>query len=170
MRAVLIFFIVLYSFISCKGQYTKNATSNILETLDTLSVLSLKGRKYNDIKYKIVHIGYSEKGQEQIQLLENNILIYSVWIPIADEEVKNFSLNKIQETRKGFKMSVDWGGGNYFYKRTFFFSYIDGKFYLYNLEIKNFTQNPENKESTRKSIKPLVEISQFNIFDYINSE
>lgn len=174
MRTRLTFVIVLFSCLSCQGHVTKkifqNSTTNLSEGLDTLNTLGLTGIKYDGVKYKIIHIVDFDKGQEQIQLLENNIKTSTIWLPVADEEVKNFSFSKMEETQKGFKILVDWGGGNDFYQRTFFFSFKAGKFYLDNLVISNFTQEPEKKKTKRKSIRPPIEISQLNILDYINNE
>ena len=165
MRTMLIYIIVLFFCVSCQGQQSKKSIPSRTEIIDTLNVLTLKEKRY-----KIAHLGNRDNGREQIQLLKNNIQISSILLPVADEEVKNFSVNKMEETQKGFKISVDWGGGNYFYERIFFFSYKENKFYLDTLEINNFTQEPEKKTTITKAINPPIEISKLNIFDYIKND
>jgi hypothetical protein len=165
----LLSFVILFSFQSCQENISSrdsfpNIKANVSKISDTLDVLVLKQEKYNDI-YKIIHLERTENRREQILILENNILTSSISLPIPDEEVKNFSVNKIEETQKGFKISIDWGGGNYFYERCFFFILKNNQFYLDNITYRN-----NFKKSKRLKIYPLVEISKFNMVDFIENE
>ena len=133
---VLIFIILLISCMSCSKQHSQNSdkkvvdidTSSILALrIDTVSMLQLRNKIYGDSDYKVLRLfdldneGYDIGSTSRIELTENNNIVVSLLFPRPDAEPANFGVDTIMETKNGFKIIFSWGGGNYFYRREFYF-------------------------------------------------
>jgi hypothetical protein len=90
-------------------------------------------------------------------------------LPVPDEDVKNFSVNEIIETESGFKIAVNWGGGNYFYSRNFYFTFKENQFYFDSIKINNYIQDTDKKINTTKIISPSISIDKFDILLYLEN-
>ncbi len=166
--------IILMINVSCQGQINKKDASTITtkfyKGVDTLSALTLNGKKYQNSRYTILHLLSKENEREQLKVLKNSNLIALIPLPISDEELKNFSVNNIAETQNGFKIDVSWGGGNYFYCREFHFIFQNELFYLDNIKLSNYSQQSEKEINTINKVYPKVPIKKFNITTYLNNK
>lgn len=165
--------------VSCVGQRVHDGNKKKTEESllkDTLFILPLKNRQYEQLDYKILRLCNldSERNQikstRRIELIRGNKAVASLSLPVPDEEVKNFSVNEITETEKGFKIVVNWGGGNYFYGREFYFNFKDTQFYLDSLIMKSYIQEPEKEIMSTKSIMPPIPINRVKILEYLENK
>ena len=91
-------------------------------------------------------------------------------LPIADFDVKNFSVDTIEEINNGFKLSVNWGGGNDFYGRDFYFEYVENSFYLGKLMNRSYHLDSEKEISKKRNIIPPIRIDKLIISEYVKNE
>lgn len=87
-------------------------------------------------------------------------------LPVPDEEVKNFSVTKIAETRTGFEVAVNWGGGNSIYDVAFFFVFKDARFFLDKVSTSRYGADTRSNRTTKK-IDPPVPIDKVKIAKYL---
>lgn len=172
-------FILLSLLLSCGNSKNDDLQKTKIQKVDTihpynistdsLIIVNLTGKIFLNDKIKILHINYIDKSLEKIEIFKNNKLISSIILPKADEEIKNFSLNEINETKEGFNIFVSWGGGNDFYTRKFNFKYLDGKFYLNQYE--KTKSIPEDIKNSKKEIViiPNVNIDSLNLIIYLEN-
>ncbi len=173
---ILIYIILSVFCLSCKGQNfqdsgkkknTKEATP-----IDTISILPLRDKQYVSNNYKVLQlcnldsVGYRNKSTSRIELTKKNITITSILLPIPDEEVKNFSVTKIGETKDGFEVAVSWGGGNNIYDTDFSFAFRGGQFYLDEIKTYRYGADIEVIRTTKK-INPPIPINKIKINDYL---
>ncbi len=176
----LIYIILSVFCVSCNGQNIQNSEKNKstrgAKLMDTLSILPLISKQYSNSDYKVLRLcnldgeGYQIKSTERLEMTQQNKVVASISLPIPDEDIKNFSVSKIEETDGGFKIVTDWGGGNYFYGREFYFTFKNSQFYLDSLKVKSYTQEPEKETKTTKKISPQIPIDKFNILLYLENE
>ncbi len=114
-----------------------------------MSITILENDIYKNDNYRILHLKFIQNNKEKISLLRNGKNLSSISLPVSDIEVKNFSVAQIKETDNGFKLLVNWGGGNYFYERQFFFVYKDEEFYLSSIQGKKYVQTSEEEKCLR---------------------
>lgn len=102
-------------------------------------------------------------------------LVAKIELPVADWEVKNFSLMSTRRTKNGFDAMVEWGGGNYHYEIQFSFMCKKKELHLYKVIHNNFsTTEPNNgnfwnkKEVKKIDVEPIVSIDKFVMLDYLN--
>ena len=139
---------------------------------DTLSVLPLNRKKHKE--FKVLYLrdletnNYVINSTRRIELTENNKIKASLKMPIPDEEVKNFSVSKIAETRHGFKIAVNWGGGNYLYDIEYYFILREKSFYLDYVKFHTYSPNSKVK-TTIKRITPKIPIEKFDIMQCLES-
>jgi len=110
-------------------------------------------------------LGYRIK---KIVVTQNSKTIASILLP-NPEDVKNFSVTKIEETKNGFKISINWGGGNYIYDMVYFFAYKSGQFYLNSIETNNYGPDTDVARKTKK-INPPIPIDKFDIISYLDND
>lgn len=120
--ALIIFLICL----SCNA-HKKNVgfTVKALEILqekniDTICVVELKNKQYKNDKIQLLELYDTIKGMKSIEMRNDAVVLNTINLPNSDD-VKNFSIDSIFETKKGFDILASWGGGQYFYKRNFSF-------------------------------------------------
>ncbi|MCE2502638.1 MAG: hypothetical protein J4G05_01035 [Chlorobi bacterium] len=171
MRFIVIVFL-LFS-ISCQNQVTKGKFKDdirkeyVVISSDSSSLV-LKNSIYKDNKYKLLYLKtYGENSGDKVQLLKNDSAITTLSLPISDVEVKNFSLNKFEETNKGFNFYVSWGGGNYLYQSIFYFEYKEGMFYLSKVGKRDYILKSEKEISTEEKITPPVRIDKFILSEFL---
>ena len=161
----------------CQGQniQLKGVTiySKKVITIDTISVLSFRNELY--LNYKILQLYNLEDGgnkinsTNRIELTKENKTIDIIFLP-SSEDIKNFSLSKIEETNDGFKIVVNWGGGNYFYGKEFYFKFKNGRFYFNRFQINNCILAPKKETRKTKVVFPPLSINKFNILNYLDNE
>ncbi|WP_243347616.1 hypothetical protein [Parabacteroides sp. FAFU027] len=138
--------------------------------VDVLKNVALK----NDIYFKAickVQLVYSDKSNRKyIQLSQDNKLTTSIRLPIPDDEVKNFSVDKIEETNTGFKLNVSWGDMYYYYNREFYFCFINKKFYLSEIKVRDKIYDPQKTINKVQKLNKPVPIEKFNIFQYTDKQ
>lgn len=164
--------------LSCGGQNIQNTkkknTKEVL-SIDTLSVLPLTNKQYGSSHYKILRLcnldseGYQIVSTKRIELSEGNKTVASISLPVPDEEVKNFSVTKVAETKHGFKIAINWGGGNYIYDIEFYFAFRGHQFYLESIITNNYGPDKKGVRITKR-ISPPAPIDEFNMLYYINNE
>ena len=171
MRPIVIIFL-LFS-ISCQSQVTKGKFKDDIRKEYVVisgnsSSLALKNSIYKDNKYKLLYLKtYGESSGDKVQLLRNDSIITTVSLPISNVEVTNFSLNKIEETNKGFNFHISWGGGNYLYQSIFHFEYKEDMFYLSKVRKKNYILKLEKETSEEEKIIPPVRIDKFILSEFL---
>lgn len=163
----------LVFFVSCKGQnlqqMKKNKNSIETAKIDTISRLMLRNNQYRNDNYEILHLSDINNGIKKIEITKNNSRSTAFTLPRTDNEIKNFSVSKITETSLGFKIVVDWGGGNNFYGRVFYFTFKGNQFYLDIIEMNSYTLESEKKSLTKK-IMPQISVEKFDITKYLENE
>ncbi len=175
MKLIIIAFL-LFS-ISCQSQTSwrkkiapkENTGENqqILILSDS-SVLMLNNSIYKNNKYKLLYLQtFSETLGDQVQLLKDDNVVTTMSLPISNVEVKNFSLNKFEETNKGFNFHISWGGGNYLYQSIFHFEYKEDMFYLSKVRKKNYILKSEKEISKEEKITPPVRIDKFILSEFL---
>jgi len=110
---------------------------------------------------------FSENLGDKVQLLKNDSAITTLSLPMSDVEVKNFSLDKFEETNTGFNFYVSWGGGNYLYQSIFYFEYKEGMFYLSKVGKRDYILKSEKEISTEEKITPPVRIDKFILSEFL---
>ncbi|WP_259016613.1 hypothetical protein [Emticicia fluvialis] len=151
----------------------QHSNTKELPLKDTLSVLSLRNKQYTSLNYKVLKVcdldneGYHIKSTCRIELTQQHKTIASIKLPVADVEVRNFSVSKIEEINSGFKIVVDWGGGNYFFEREFYFTFKDKRFYLTTLKLTNYIHEPEKTTKRTQQLNPPINIEKFDIIKYL---
>lgn len=178
MKFICVLIVITFCF-SCKGQenYRKmigkenketNAIS-FIKSIDTLSVLKLKGDRYKETKYQVLKLYNFDKDLFSIEVVKNQSLLKIIKLPSV-EDVKNFSVSAMIETNDGFKILTNWGGGNYFYKREFSFVFIGNEFYFSSLMKESYKQNSNKEVRTIEKIHPLIPLNKFDISLYFENE
>ena len=162
--------------LSCKGQNfqdsRKDKSTKEATPIDTISILPLRDKQYVSNNYKVLQlcnldgVGYRNKSTRRIVLTKKYIIIASILLPIPDEEVKNFSVTKIAETKNGFEVAVSWGGGNNIYDVDFSFAFRGGQFYLDEIKTDKYGADIEVIRTTKK-INPPILINKIKINDYL---
>lgn len=137
--------------------------------LDTQRIVALEGRAYRGSKYKILHIkSYDGMKGGKLQLLRNDTLIANVSLPVPNYEVKNFSITDIKSTKNGFDLLVDWGGGNWFYTRTFHFKYLKGAFYLVEIDKEMYVHDKDETVSRKEKLSPVIDIREVQLLKHMD--
>lgn len=159
--------------VSCNGQNVQDSRSTKeAMPIDTLSILPLMNKQYGNSNYKVLRlcdldsVGYQNKSTSRIELTQKNKTVASISLPIPDEEVKNFSITKIAETKNGFEVAVNWGGGNNIYDVAFYFAYRDSQFYLDEIKTNKYGADIKVTRTTKK-ISPPIPIGEFKIISYL---
>ncbi len=140
------------------------------QTPDTLTALALKNEIYGRDRYKVLHLQMIDSFERIIRVLKNDTEIAAVALPRADDELKNFSLVGIEETQEGFSVTADWGGGNYFYTRVFYFAFRNDTFFLERIKVNNLRQPTEEEERRQEEIIPAIPIDEFDMREFLQNE
>ncbi len=166
---------------SCQERTSQHQHKNIdrisqkLKSGDTLSILSLQNKKSNFLNYSVILIRLSDldKSGYRIKIItvtkNNNEKMATIVLPNS-EDVKNFSISKIEQTVTGFKIIANWGGGNYFYRREFYFTNRMNEIYLDSINMNSYIHESEIQNNETKIINPPIPINKFEILNYLNNE
>jgi hypothetical protein len=156
---------------------SQNAVSS--NVINEKAVRTVDCNKPDEYSFKVVD-NLNRKGEgEPLTPKDLNIVIgeetiAAIELPIPDSEAKNFSLNAIEKTKRGFEIRVEWGGGLYHYEIQFNFRCKENNFFLYKVKNENFsTTNPnsgnfwDKKETKITNIEPNLPIKKFAMLDYL---
>lgn len=100
-------------------------------------------------------------------LKKNKKTIAKIKFP-SSEDIKNFSV-KIKKHRKGVILECFYGGGNNLYSRHFYFKCDKDGMYLYKIIGTHTTPNSDKTMTDKKYIQPQIDISDFDIVNYIDN-
>lgn len=144
---------------------TDYSSSNISKN-DTIKTYFLKNKIYGEDKYKLVHMAFTNQEGEQIDLYKNKKKIKSIILPIPDIEVKNFQLDSIKETHKGFCLLTNNGGGNNLYIDRLYFDFYIENFYLYRQEKIIYDVEKDLTDTIVKKFNPKIKIDKIKLFEF----
>ncbi|MBN9482608.1 MAG: hypothetical protein J0H46_04610 [Bacteroidetes bacterium] len=171
MKTILLLILSAYS-VACFGQQEKIAEPS-QQLADTVAKLLLNRKTYDNDRLSILELyslgkdGYRIDSSHALFFVIGNKKIASFRLPIPDDEVKNFQVGKITETKNGFKMDVTWGGGENIYRIDLYFIYRDRYFYLYLIKKNHFMLSSQKEMNSEKKLKHLVPIDKVDIFKYL---
>lgn len=149
--------------------YQSNADTSAT-VIDTSEVVELRGSYFDNFRYRILYGHLVEDRRHIVQLSKENQIFATLLFPISDDEVKNFGINKILETKDGFLIKCDWGGGNYFYNRDFLFKYITDSFYVYQVNYKFFQHDSDNVGGKDSLLTKPINMRSFDPRPFITNE
>ena len=165
-------FLCLLSFCFCILQNRGNKIVNFkkefkeINVFDTLNVVYLNGYSFNKIKIKLIDLINAETNERQIVIYSDNNCIRILNLPTQDD-CNGFSLNGIKQCKNGFEISIEFGS-RYYFKKDFYFEYFDDEFYLSKIDENSFDKNAPNENKIKTCyFKPLVNIINFRITDYL---
>jgi hypothetical protein len=152
--------------------------ASVEEVVDEKAARTVDCRNANEYSFVVVQNPNRKNDSDPLIPKDLNIVVgddvvSKIELP-KESEVKNFSLNSTENTKAGFEMRVDWGGGVYHYEIQFNFRCKKSNFYLYEVTKKSFsTTNPDSgnfldkKESKVTKIEPNLPIEKFVMTDYL---
>ena len=133
---------------------------------DTLMFLELKEKQFAKDKYKILHIHNRYNKKRFVGVSKNGETISSFSVP-NPTDVKNFSLNKLHEIENGFRVDIDWGGGNNFYKRNYYFHFMEDRFVFTQVDKSNYNHGKDKEEKTLQKVDRPIMLENFDILEFI---
>lgn len=112
---------------------------------------------------------FTEEGfyNKSLFVEKNKKTIAKIKFP-SSEDIKNFSV-KIKKHRKGVILECFYGGGNNLYSRHFYFKCDKDGMYLYKIIGTHTTPNSDKTMTDKKYIQPQIDISDFDIVNYIDN-
>jgi hypothetical protein len=153
------------------GNYSVRNDYIIENQIDTIKCAVLNDTMNLKVdKYRLLYLYYVTEDIKTIELQKNFITECVLVLPKADIDVKNFSVNDIKKTKEGFAINVSWGGGFWFYNRVFNFIFNNNSFYLNKIVESHYYMQKEDGMSKEKIIAPPIEISKFELLDYIDND
>jgi len=159
------YIVVLFLFVSC---VVKSNNTTIVDKTDTLKCVILNDTAvYGINKYQLLYLYNFDDDRKTIELQKNHTTIKIIALPKADMEAKNFSIDTIKETNKGFEIKASWGGGFWFCSRVFNFSFYNNSFYLNKIIVWHYYMQTDDEMSKEEIITPPIEILKFDILNYI---
>ena len=110
---------------------------------------------------------------KDVNIVVGDEVISRIELP-TESELKNFSLNSIEKTKAGFKLTTDWGGDRDHYEIQFNFRCQGRNLYLYRVKKISFsTTKPDSgnfwdkQKSKVTKIVPNLPIEKFVMTDYL---
>ena len=95
---IIIFLIVINLWSNAQTKFTN----------DTLMNLTLKNDVNLKSNYRVLFIYLNDSSRKYLQLKKDSRSITSIPLPIEDEEVKNFSVDRIILIKNGFRLIISW--------------------------------------------------------------
>lgn len=136
---------------------------------DTLSCVNLTDD--SGLSYKIV---------QTVDLLDNHRVDSSrtlsifydtkkaiIHLPIPDEEVKNFSIEKITKNHNGITLITTQGGGDYIVRRHFVFITIQRQLFLDKIVSEYGSFDSEEMETDVNSFRPNLLIDEIELTQFL---
>ena len=153
--------IILIIFIIFPFQIGKaNSLISLKNDIDTSIVIQTQRQKC--IIVQLINKFTDTEGLTKILLIKKDKKkLISKTLPSADD-IKNLNIN-INKYRTGFILKAQYGGGDNFYNRDFYFKWIKGAFFLYRIVGTHVKPNLTKSIITVKNILPFINIRDFNI-------
>lgn len=137
---------------------------------DTLKkCLFLKSSMVEKDQFQLCEFFDIDENKKYLKLFKNDTIFSTVILPKADDDVKNFSLEKMQKTIQGFDIYLNWGGGNYLYKRILRYKFYKGDYYLFTVVQYDFVLESDKTKKTKNRIKPRIKFNEVDIISFCNS-
>lgn len=149
--------IILFCF-AMQGQCTnigKASLSTDNKRWDVWQELTLKGQLYGKKTYQIRYVRDTndEFRRGYIHFLSAKTRFATLKLPLADFECKNFCVDSIIQTKRGFMLLISWGGGQYLYNMEYIFRYRQGSFFLDEIITRLFQPEEDEEKTTYKRMK-----------------
>jgi len=154
---IIIFLIVINLWSNAQTKFTN----------DTLMNLTLKNDVNLKSNYRVLFIYLNDSSRKYLQLKKDSRSITSIPLPIEDEEVKNFSVDRIILIKNGFRLIISWGDWYNFNYREFDFVFRNNQYQLIAIKLKTHTFEPEKEIIKKKSLSHPILIQRFNLIKYI---
>ena len=157
MKKALLLLLVMLCF-ALQGQginIGKPSSSADNKRWDVWQELTLKGQLYGKKTYQIRYVRdmNDEFRRGYIHFLSAKTRFATIKLPLADDECKNFSVDSLMQTKRGFILLISWGGGKYFYNMKYLFRYRQGSFFLDKIITRLFQPEEDEEKTTYKRMK-----------------
>ena len=122
---------------------------------DVWQRLTLKGKLYGKKTYQIRYVRDTndEFRRGYIHFSSGKTRFATIKLPLADFECKNFCVDSLMQTKRGFMLLISWGGGKYFYNMKYLFRYRQGSFFLDKIITRLFQPEEDEEKTTYKRMK-----------------
>ena len=122
---------------------------------DVWQRLTLKGKLYGKKTYQIRYVRDTndEFRRGYIHFSSGKTRFATIKLPLADFECKNFCVDSIIQTKRGFMLLISWGGGKYLYNMEYIFRYRQGSFFLDKIITRLFQPEEDEEKTTYKRMK-----------------
>ena len=157
MKKALLLLLALFCFtmqgLCTKIEKTSLSTDN--KRWDVWQRLTLKGQLYGKRCYQIRYVRDHNDAFRRgyIFFLDGKTSFASLKLPLADDECKNFSVDSLMQTKRGFILLISWGGGRYLYNMEYIFRYRQGSFFLDKIITRLFQPEEDEEKTTYKRMK-----------------
>ena len=153
-----LFSLIILSCFAMQGQCTnigKASLSTDNKRWDVWQELTLKGQLYGKKTYQIRYVRDTndEFRRGYIHFLSAKTRFATLKLPLADFECKNFCVDSIIQTKRGFMLLISWGGGQYLYNMEYIFRYRQGSFFLDEIITRLFQPEEDEEKTTFKRMK-----------------
>ena len=153
-----LFSLIILSCFAMQGQCTnigKASLSTDNKRWDVWQELTLKGQLYGKKTYQIRYVRDTndEFRRGYIHFLSAKTRFATLKLPLADFECKNFCVDSLMQTKRGFILLISWGGGKYFYNMKYIFRYRQGSFFLDKIITRLFLPEEDEEKTTYKRMK-----------------
>lgn len=153
-----LFSLIILSCFAMQGQCTnigKASLSTDNKRWDVWQELTLKGQLYGKKTYQIRYVRDTndEFRRGYIHFLSDKTRFATLKLPLADFECKNFCVDSIIQTKRGFMLLISWGGGQYLYNMEYIFRYRQGSFFLDEIITRLFQPEEDEEKTTYKRMK-----------------
>ena len=153
-----LFSLIILSCFAMQGQCTnigKASLSTDNKRWDVWQELTLKGQLYGQKTYQIRYVRDTndEFRRGYIHFLSAKTRFATLKLPLADFECKNFCVDSIIQTKRGFMLLISWGGGQYLYNMEYIFRYRQGSFFLDEIITRLFQPEEDEEKTTYKRMK-----------------
>lgn len=147
---------VIFSFQTGKA----NSFMSLKSDIDTSIVIQTQRQKC--IIVQLINKFTETEGLTKILLIKKDKKnLISKTLPSADD-IKNLNIN-VNKYRTGFILKAQYGGGDNFYNRDFYFKWTKGGFFLYKIVGTHVKPNFTKSIITVQNILPFINIRDFNI-------
>lgn len=157
MKKALLLLLALFCF-AMQGQCTKiekTSLSTDNKRWDVWQRLTLKGQLYGKKTYQIRYVRDTndEFRRGYIHFSSGQTRFATIKLPLTDFECKNFCVDSLMQTKRGFILLISWGGGKYFYNMEYIFRYRQGSFFLDKIITRLFQPEEDEEKTTYKRMK-----------------
>ena len=149
--------IILFCF-ALQGQCINIGKPSLLadnKRWDVWQELTLKGQLYGQKTYQIRYVRDTndEFRRGYIHFSSGKTRFATIKLPLTDFECKNFCVDSLMQTKRGFILLISWGGGKYLYNMKYIFRYRQGSFFLDKIITRLFQPEEDEEKTTYKRMK-----------------